>query len=259
MNIRAQARLSPDGKQYTLNGEKMWISNAGFADLFIVFAKIDGEQFSAFLVERDTPGLTIGAEEHKLGIRGSSTCPLVLSDCAIPVGEPAGRGGQGSSHCFQHSERRPLQIRRGDPGWRAQHAAQCGSLREAAHGVWQTHHVVWADPGKDRRHRRGNLCRRSSRLSRGRRHRCGAGDARARRAGERSPEAHRGVRGRMLDREGVVLGDAGARGRPLRARSTAGTATSKSIRPSGTTATRASIASSRAPTKSTGSSLPDSC
>ncbi|HEV2277403.1 MAG TPA: acyl-CoA dehydrogenase family protein [Acidobacteriaceae bacterium] len=100
MNIRAQARLSPDGRQYILNGEKMWISNAGFADLFIVFAKIDGDKFSAFLVERDTPGLTIGAEEHKLGIRGSSTCPLVLSDCAIPADNLLGEAGKGHHIAF---------------------------------------------------------------------------------------------------------------------------------------------------------------
>jgi alkylation response protein AidB-like acyl-CoA dehydrogenase len=100
MNIRTQARLSADGKQYVLNGEKMWISNAGFADLFIVFAKIDGEQFSAFLIERDTPGLAIGAEEHKLGIRGSSTCPLVLSDCAIPAGNLLGQAAKGHHIAF---------------------------------------------------------------------------------------------------------------------------------------------------------------
>jgi butyryl-CoA dehydrogenase len=105
MNIRAQARLSPDGSQYILNGEKMWITNAGFADLFIVFAKIvrdDGQdpQFSAFLIERDTPGLAIGAEEHKLGIRGSSTCPLVLSDCAIPAANLLGEAGKGHHIAF---------------------------------------------------------------------------------------------------------------------------------------------------------------
>jgi alkylation response protein AidB-like acyl-CoA dehydrogenase len=100
MNIRAQARLSPDGTEYILNGEKMWISNAGFADLFIIFAKIDGEHFSAFLVERDTPGLTVGAEEHKLGIRGSSTCPLVLADCAIPAGNLLGEAGKGHHIAF---------------------------------------------------------------------------------------------------------------------------------------------------------------
>ncbi|MGB9147808.1 MAG: acyl-CoA dehydrogenase family protein [Acidobacteriaceae bacterium] len=105
MNIRAQARLSPDGSQYILNGEKMWISNAGFADLFIIFAKIvdapdEPGQFSAFLVERNTPGLTIGAEEHKLGIRGSSTCPLVLSDCAIPAANLLGEAGKGHHIAF---------------------------------------------------------------------------------------------------------------------------------------------------------------
>src|SRR5271167_1586099 len=70
LNCRARAVLSPDGKHYILNGEKMWITNAGFADLFTVFAKIDGEKFSAFLVERTFPGISVGKEEHKLGIRG---------------------------------------------------------------------------------------------------------------------------------------------------------------------------------------------
>ena len=105
MNIRTQARLSADGTKYVLNGEKMWISNAGFADLFIVFAKIvsdDGQppQFSAFLIERNTPGLTVGAEEHKLGIRGSSTCPLVLSDCAVPADSLLGEAGKGHRIAF---------------------------------------------------------------------------------------------------------------------------------------------------------------
>src|SRR5262249_8783953 len=77
LNCRARAVLSPDGKNYVLNGEKMWITNAGFADLFTVFAKVDGEKFSAFLVERAFPGFSVGAEEHKMGIRGSSTCPII--------------------------------------------------------------------------------------------------------------------------------------------------------------------------------------
>src|SRR5437868_7336462 len=80
LNCRARATLSADGKHYVLNGEKMWITNAGFADLFTVFAKIDGEKFTAFLVERTFAGLAIGAEEHKMGIRGSSTCPLILNE-----------------------------------------------------------------------------------------------------------------------------------------------------------------------------------
>jgi alkylation response protein AidB-like acyl-CoA dehydrogenase len=86
MNVRTRAKLSEDGKEWVLTGEKMWTTNCGIADLFTVFAKVDGEKFSAFLVERTAPGLTVGAEEHKLGIRGSSTCPLVLDGCRIPAG-----------------------------------------------------------------------------------------------------------------------------------------------------------------------------
>ena len=85
MNIRTKAVLSDDGKYYLLNGEKMWISNAGLANIFTIFAKIDGEKFTAFLVPAGTEGLTVAAEEHKLGIRGSSTCALVLDNCKVPV------------------------------------------------------------------------------------------------------------------------------------------------------------------------------
>jgi len=108
MNIRTRAVLSEDGKHYVLNGEKMWITNAGFADLYTVFAKIadpnDPEsknaKMSAFLIERNTPGLTVGAEEHKLGIRGSSTCPLILSDCTVPVENLLGEAGKGHHIAF---------------------------------------------------------------------------------------------------------------------------------------------------------------
>ncbi len=100
MNIRTSARLTEDGKHYLLNGEKMWISNAGMANLFTVFAKIDGEKFSAFLIEAGTPGLTVGAEEHKLGIRGSSTCPLILQDCKVPAENVLGEIGKGHHIAF---------------------------------------------------------------------------------------------------------------------------------------------------------------
>jgi len=100
MNCRTKATLSSDGKQYILNGEKMWITNAGFADLFTVFAKIDGEKFSAFLVEKDFPGISIGAEEHKMGIRGSSTCPVILNDCKVPVENLLGEIGKGHVIAF---------------------------------------------------------------------------------------------------------------------------------------------------------------
>jgi butyryl-CoA dehydrogenase len=83
-----------------LNGEKMWITNAGFADLFTVFAKIDGEKFTAFLVEKSFPGFSIGAEEHKMGIRGSSTCPIILNDCRVPAENLLGEIGKGHLIAF---------------------------------------------------------------------------------------------------------------------------------------------------------------
>jgi butyryl-CoA dehydrogenase len=105
MNIRTQATLSPDGAHYTLNGEKMWITNGGIAGLYTIFAKIvdpasGSEKFSAFLIERDTPGLTVGAEEHKLGIRGSSTCSLVMDGCKVPAGNLLGEAGKGHHIAF---------------------------------------------------------------------------------------------------------------------------------------------------------------
>ncbi|HOQ46574.1 MAG TPA: acyl-CoA dehydrogenase family protein [Bryobacteraceae bacterium] len=100
LNCRARASLSADGRHYILNGEKMWITNAGLADVFTVFVKIDGEKFSAFLVDRNTPGLSIGAEEHKLGIWGASTCPLVLSDCKVAAENLLGEPGRGQHIAF---------------------------------------------------------------------------------------------------------------------------------------------------------------
>ena len=100
LNCRARATLSVEGKHYVLNGEKMWITNAGFADLFTVFAKVDGEKFTAFLVERTFPGFSIGAEEHKMGIRGSSTCPIILNDCHVPAENVLGEIGRGHVIAF---------------------------------------------------------------------------------------------------------------------------------------------------------------
>jgi len=100
LNCRARAELSRDGKHYVLNGEKMWITNAGFADLFTVFAKINGEKFTAFLVEKTFPGFSVGAEEHKMGIRGSSTCPIILNDCKVPVENVLGEIGKGHVIAF---------------------------------------------------------------------------------------------------------------------------------------------------------------
>jgi len=99
MAAKATARLSEDGTHYLLNGEKMFITNGGFADIFIVFAKVDGDKFSAFIVERQE-GLTHGAEEHKMGIKGSSTTPLILADAKAPVENLLGEIDKGHKIAF---------------------------------------------------------------------------------------------------------------------------------------------------------------
>src|SRR5215468_10426332 len=83
-NSLTRAELGKEGTHYILNGQKMWITNGGFADLYVVFAKIDGEKFTAFIVERTFPGFKPGNEEHKMGIHGSSTTPIFLENCKVP-------------------------------------------------------------------------------------------------------------------------------------------------------------------------------
>jgi alkylation response protein AidB-like acyl-CoA dehydrogenase len=99
LGARAKAVRQPDGS-FVLNGEKMWITNGGFADFFVVFAKVDGEQFTAFLVERGFPGVSSGSEEHKMGLHGSSTTPLLLQDAAVPAGNVLGEVGKGHKVAF---------------------------------------------------------------------------------------------------------------------------------------------------------------
>ncbi len=97
---RSTAVLTDDKKHYALDGTKQYITNAGFADVFIVFAKVDGEQFTAFIVDRDTPGLTIGPEERKMGIKGSSTCAVIMEDTKVPVENVLGEIGRGHVVAF---------------------------------------------------------------------------------------------------------------------------------------------------------------
>jgi alkylation response protein AidB-like acyl-CoA dehydrogenase len=99
LSARTKATRQPDGS-YVLSGEKMWITNGGFADIFIVFAKIDGELFSAFIVERAFPGVSTGKEEHKLGLLGSSTTPLILQDAKVPAASLLGEAGKGHKIAF---------------------------------------------------------------------------------------------------------------------------------------------------------------
>ncbi len=97
---RTTAVLSPDGKEYILNGTKMWITNAGFADIFITFAKIDGDKFSCFIVEKGFPGVSTGAEEKKMGINGSSTRAVILEDVHVPAENLLGEIGKGHKIAF---------------------------------------------------------------------------------------------------------------------------------------------------------------
>ena len=100
LGMRTKATLSPDGKHYILNGTKMWISNAAWAELFTVFAKVDGQHVTAFLVERAFPGVSTGKEEHKLGIKSSSTRRLILEDAQVPVENVLGEVGKGAYIAF---------------------------------------------------------------------------------------------------------------------------------------------------------------
>jgi alkylation response protein AidB-like acyl-CoA dehydrogenase len=100
MNAKARAVLSPDGKSWILNGEKMWLSNAGFADVYITFAKVDGEHFTAFIIDKGLPGVSLGAEEKKTGIKGSSTRPLILAGAVIPRENLLGEIGKGHKIAF---------------------------------------------------------------------------------------------------------------------------------------------------------------
>jgi alkylation response protein AidB-like acyl-CoA dehydrogenase len=100
MNAKARAVLSPDGQSWILNGEKMWLTNAGFADVYITFAKVDGEHFTAFIIDKGAPGVSLGAEEKKTGIKGSSTRPLILQDAVIPKENLLGEIGKGHKIAF---------------------------------------------------------------------------------------------------------------------------------------------------------------
>ena len=99
LGANARAEQLPDGS-FALSGEKMWITNGGFADVFIVFAKLDGEHFSAFIVERGFPGVSTGQEEHKMGLHGSSTTPLVLQEARVPAANLLGEIGKGHKVAF---------------------------------------------------------------------------------------------------------------------------------------------------------------
>ncbi len=98
--VRTRADLTPDGKHYILNGQKMWITNGGFADVLIIFAKVGGEKFSCFIVERSMPGVQVGPEEKKMGLKGSSTVPVFLENAKVPAENLLGEIGRGHIVAF---------------------------------------------------------------------------------------------------------------------------------------------------------------
>ena len=250
---KTRAVLSADGKHYRLHGTKQYITNAGFADLFVVFAKVDGEKFTGFLVERGAPGLQVGPEEHKLGIRGSSTCALIPRGLSGAGRERAGRGGPGPQDRLQHPEHRPLEAGRGRGGRRQILPGARHQIRQGAQAVRQADRRVRPHPQEDRRHRHPDLRRRVDGLPHRR------PDRRPRRAGSTrrppTPRSRRSTPSRSTPSRRRSSRCTAARccSRPPTrpCRSSAAPATSPTTPSSGSAATRASTASSRGPTRST--------
>ncbi len=127
LGAQTRATLSPDGQSYILNGTKAWITNAGYANLFTVFAKIDGEHFTGFLVERDYPGVSFGPEEHKLGMKGSSTRRVILDNVAVPVNNLLGEIGKGHYAAFCALNMGRFKLEAGAVGGLKETIAQCAS------------------------------------------------------------------------------------------------------------------------------------
>ena len=254
----ATAVLSPDGKHYLLDGTKQFITNGGFAELFTVFAKIDRKHFTAFLVERSYEGVTIGPEEKKLGIKGSSTTSVILEGAKVPVENVLGEIGKGHKIAFN-----VLNVGRFKLGAAVNGAGRYAfgdrrGLREPAQAVRRAHLELRRDPREARRPRRRLLRLRVARVP-------------ARRDDRRPARA-------PLEGHAEVLG--GLPGRPSRStrssapsrrcsaarcsrtswttssRSTAATASRRSTRRSASTATSGSTGSSRGRTRSTASSSP---
>ncbi len=214
MAARAKAVPSADGSHFVLNGEKMWITNAGFADLFIVFAQVPPEEaggrdrFTAFILEKDMPGFRSGNEEKKLGIKGSSTRTLVLEDVKVPAANVLGRIGRGAAIAFNI-----LNVGRFKLGAGAVGGAELAMLDAVRYGngrqqfgrpITQLRH----DQAQDRRDGRARVRRPEHGLPHGGLHRPEhrqprQGGARLRRPGRRA--RHPRVHDRVLDDEGLLL------------------------------------------------------
>ena len=195
--------LSPDGKSWILNGQKMWITNGGFADVYIVFAKVDGEKFSCFIVERGTPGFTAGAEEKKMGIKGSSTDADLFRECARSQGKSAARNRARPHRRVQHSERRTLLAGRVLPGRREGSAESLVEIFKGAHRVRQADRGIRPDQAKlgemaIRIFAVESMIYRSAGMIEAA-HRCRGGEGADKT--EASDESARGIRHRKLDQQ----------------------------------------------------------
>ena len=194
---RTRATLSADGTHYILNGQKMWITNGGFADVFTIFAKVDGEQFTAFIVERDM-GVVSGREEPKLGLDGSSTTALILDNVQVPVGKRARHGGPGSQGRLQHPEPRPAQTRHAQHRRRKAGINARYSLRRRTTPVWASDRRLRDDQAKAGRDGRALLCVGDAMVYRTLGDVDQALEAVAETESEQSAQDHRRLRRRML-------------------------------------------------------------
>ena len=165
---RTRADLSPDGKHYILNGQKMWITNGGFADLYTVFAKVGGEKFTAFLVERAWPGVSAGKEEQKMGIKGSSTTAVYLDNVKVPVENVLGEIGRGHIIAFNILNLGRLKLGPFAHGGCRDDLADLDQIRERAQGIRQIDLRIRHDPAQDRRDGDPHVREREHDLSRGR-------------------------------------------------------------------------------------------
>ena len=250
LSAKTTARLSADGRHYMLNGQKAWITNGGFADVFTIFAKVDGEKFTAFIVERGM-GVLSGADEKKLGLDGSSTTVLMLDNVQVPVENVLGTIGEGHKVAFNILNLGRVKLGTRNISGARQALNQSIAYAEGAAAVRQGDLRVRAGQAEAGRDERAVLRRRGDGLPRARRRRSARSRASIR------PTAHAVLK--TIENFAVecsinkVWTQRSARrmSSTRRCRCSAATAIRASSRSSARIATRASPASTKAPTRST--------
>ena len=201
LSARTTATLTPDGKHYSLRGQKLWITNGGFADIFTVFAKIDGKHFTAFIVERGM-GVISGAEEHKLGLDGNSTTALMFDDVKVPVENVLGTSAKGHKVAFNILNLGRVKLGDAEHRRRQAGADWRREIRDRPQAVRQVDRQLRDDQAQDRRDVGALLRRRRDGVPFARRSRRGARQGRRQRR-RRGAEGDRRVRHRVLDQQSV--------------------------------------------------------